>query len=151
MDSGDAGSESSAPGCSSRSISTPSPSFKRPRSKADQVLEKIAKRIDNHTQNTSSAEKKKETHDAFGEYVAEKLRSLPKEMACYCQKMINDAIFLAETNTLSVTSRIVNDPVPVTPAVLQQPALTPSTSNSSNPVMEAYLDAVNSIQQYDYE
>lgn len=65
--------------------------------------------------------------------------------------MINDAIFLAETNTLSVTSRIVNDPVPVTPAVSLQPAPTPSTLNPSNPVVEAYLDAVHTIEQYDYD
>lgn len=79
-------------------------------------------------------------------------RNQAKEMACYCQKMINDAIFLAETNTLSVTSRIVNDPVPVfTPAVSKQPAPTPSTLNPSNPVMEAYLNAVHTIEQYDYQ
>lgn len=60
-------------------------------------------------------------------------------------------LFFWLKQTLAVTSRIVNDPVPITPAVSKQPARTPSTLNPSNDVIGAYLEAVHSIEQYDYE
>ncbi|GBM25917.1 hypothetical protein AVEN_94361-1 [Araneus ventricosus] len=80
--------------------------FKRPRqrSKADEVLEKIARKMDQSLENQSAIRQK---HDSFGEYVAEKLRSLQPNMAIYCQKIINDAMFFAETGNLNISSKIV--------------------------------------------
>ncbi|GBM25908.1 hypothetical protein AVEN_94353-1 [Araneus ventricosus] len=80
--------------------------FKRPRqrSKADQVLEKIARKMDQSLEKQSDIKQK---YDSFGEYVAEKLRCLQPNMAIYCQKIINDAMFLAETGNLNISSKIV--------------------------------------------
>ncbi|GBN54854.1 hypothetical protein AVEN_131056-1 [Araneus ventricosus] len=80
--------------------------FKRPRSKADQVLEKISRRLDKPLEK-QRAIKQKDKYDIFGECVDEKLRSLQPNMGDYCQKLITDAIFLAETGNLNVSSKIV--------------------------------------------
>ncbi|GBN54860.1 hypothetical protein AVEN_131061-1 [Araneus ventricosus] len=80
--------------------------FKRPRSKADQVLEKISRRLDKPLEK-QRAVKQKDKHDIFGECVDEKLRSLLPNMADYCQKIITDAIFFAETGNLNISSKIV--------------------------------------------
>ncbi|GBO27928.1 hypothetical protein AVEN_237576-1 [Araneus ventricosus] len=80
--------------------------FKWPRSKADQVLEKISRRLDKPLEK-QRAIKQKDKHDIFGECVNEKLRSLLPNMADYCQKLITDAIFLAETGNLNISSKIV--------------------------------------------
>lgn len=61
---------------------------------------------------TPSVEKRKQEHESFGNYVAEKLRSLPTSMVPFCQKIINDAIFLSEMESLNVSSRIVTDTEP---------------------------------------
>lgn len=122
-------------------------SFKRPRSKADQVLEQISKRIEE-----ARVERTKQPHDAFGEYVGEKLRSMPASMVPFCQKIINDALFYAETNNLNVTSRIVTD-------IIVQPNRDPTYrppcdqnhQTSSHPVYQpnpdlvyqAYVDAID--------
>ncbi|XP_013193325.1 uncharacterized protein LOC106137107 [Amyelois transitella] len=47
--------------------------------------------------------------NAFGEHVAEKLRCMPRDVAIYCQKIINDALFYAETGNLNHTSHIITD------------------------------------------
>lgn len=64
------------------------------------IVTKISKRLD------SSNTKTKPAFSAFGEHVAEKLRSMNSDAAKYCQKIINDAIFYAEFNNLNYTSRI---------------------------------------------
>lgn len=56
---------------------------------------------------TSCAQDQKQLHDAYGEHVAEKLRSLPPSMVPFCQKLINEAIFQAEFGQLNFTSKIV--------------------------------------------
>lgn len=83
-------------------IPLPTPTFKRSQQKADDILENSAKRLDA----PSHVEK---PHDVFGKYIAEKLRSVPVSMVPYCQKIINEAIFLAEIESLNVTSRITTD------------------------------------------
>ncbi|XP_014253997.1 uncharacterized protein LOC106669195 [Cimex lectularius] len=104
--------------------------FKRPRSKADQVLEKISKRLDQQQQTSD-----KKMHDAFGAYVAEKLRSLQKNMECLCQKLINDAIFMAEVGKLNITSKIVTEDMsPPTPT---------SNTQSEKVIITAFLGAVD--------
>ncbi|XP_014292526.1 uncharacterized protein [Halyomorpha halys] len=96
--------------------STPGPyrgSFKRPRSKADQVLDKIVRKIDQPLHSPTVQMPPKQQHDAFGEHVAEKLRSLPPGQLSICQKLINDAIFYAEIGALNLSARIVpNDTLP---------------------------------------
>ncbi|XP_041977648.1 uncharacterized protein LOC121731992 [Aricia agestis] len=67
----------------------------------DYVVAKIAKKLD-------EPPRPKQQFDSFGEHIAEKLRNLPSLMATYCQKVINDAIFMAETNRLTIDSHIVN-------------------------------------------
>lgn len=126
-------------------------SFKRPLSKADQVLDKIAKRID------SSAEKPvlcKEKYMSFGDHVAEKLRCMPPEMVSITQKLISDAIFYDETKQLNMTSRIATDlimpPRPIyqhydvsrSPSIasFDDPQSTPHPP--SNSIIEAYTDAI---------
>nr|CAH7762665.1 unnamed protein product [Callosobruchus chinensis] len=93
-------------GCSQSSSSIPTtPSFKRPRNKADQLLDKIAKRMEHPVieipSTRCSADKLRQPHEAFGEYIAEKLRSIPPSMVPYCQKLINDAVFFAELEKLN--------------------------------------------------
>lgn len=112
---------------------------RRPRSKVDQVLESISRKMDL----PSSAEtRKKEKHDTFGEYVAEKLRSLPPEMVCYCQKLINDAIFYAETRHLSANSRISLDRVTVNqPLLIHKNETLLHVNQPTNTVLEGNLEA----------
>lgn len=77
---------------------------RKTKAEADNILAKIAKKMDEPTPPPQA----KQQYDSFGEHVAEKLRNLPSKMAVYCQKIINDAIFMAETNNLDIDSRIVN-------------------------------------------
>ncbi|CAL1296678.1 unnamed protein product [Larinioides sclopetarius] len=111
-DSNESADEPSASSSDTRWLQDSSPSriksqrFKWPkyRSRAEKVLDKISRKMD------LSLEKQlviKRKHDSFGEYLAEKLRSLEPNMAIYCQKIINDAIFLAETDNLNISSKIV--------------------------------------------
>lgn len=105
--------------------------FKRPPQKADLVLEKIAKKMDELVQIPQNPKK---PYDAFGEHIAEKLRSLPQLMIPICEKLINDAIFLAEIEQLNYTSKLVTE------NVLGLDASTPR-----NPIMTAYMDAVGTL------
>ncbi|XP_068081935.1 uncharacterized protein [Anabrus simplex] len=116
--------------CSASSRS--SRSFKRPLPRVDQVLEKISKRMDQPVTIPTPTEKTRQPHDAFGEYVAEKMRSISASMTPFCQKLINDAIFNAEMGMLNATSRIVTD----------EGRLPASSSGSQDPIMRAYFDAV---------
>lgn len=74
--------------------------FRKMKNGVTDILTKISKRLD------SSNTKTKPAFSAFGEHVAEKLRSMNSDAAKYCQKIINDAIFYAEFNNLNYTSRI---------------------------------------------
>lgn len=75
---------------------------KRKWNTADELLTELSNRLD-------SASKSKQKYCSFGEHVAERLRSMPKDMAIYCQKVINDAIFQADFGKLNHTSRIETD------------------------------------------
>ncbi|XP_014290591.1 uncharacterized protein [Halyomorpha halys] len=89
--------------------STPEPSegsIKRSRLKTEHVLQKVASKIDHTLQSPIVQMPWRQPHDAFGEHIAEKLRTIPLEQLPICQKLINDAIFYAEINALSVSSRI---------------------------------------------
>lgn len=117
--------------------------FKRPRSKAEQVLDKISKRIDQPVEKTAP----KLQFASFGDHVAEKLRSMPPEMIPVCQKLIGDVLFYGEMQHLNMTSRIVTDYSP-------RPTEPPPSSNSSHvvptendSVMSAYYEAMRSIEQ----
>ena len=66
-------------------------------------------------------------HDAFGEHVAEKLRSINPQMVPICEKLIGDILFLATYGNLNATSRVVTD----------------TTNEVPNTVMAAFLDATN--------
>ncbi|KAG8176621.1 hypothetical protein JTE90_028603 [Oedothorax gibbosus] len=106
--------------------------FKRPRSKADQVLEKNSKRIDQPAENPAP----KLQFSSFGDHVAEKLRSMPPEMTPVFQKLIGDVLFYGEMQSLNMTSRIVTDYVSHRPTVHPNPS-TPSeeVTVSSNRIM----------------
>jgi len=103
------------------------------------VLEKIAKRMD-QPMVSHGVEKHRQPHDAYGEHVAEKLRSVDPSMVPICQKIINEAIFLAEMQALNMSSRIVTD----TPLVTHE--ATQFTRNNV-PVIQAYIDAVNTFNE----
>ncbi|CAG5003485.1 unnamed protein product [Parnassius apollo] len=74
---------------------------RKTKAQADNVLAKIAKKLD-------EPPRAKQQYESFGEHIAEKLRNLPTMMATYCQKIFNDAIFMAETNNLTIDSHIVH-------------------------------------------
>lgn len=143
----------SLPSPASSRVSTPQSqnSFKRTRAKADQVLEKIAKRIDN----TYDRPAIKEKYVSFGEHVAEKLRHMDQNMVPICQKLISDAIFFGETHNLNVNSRIVTEyamPQNVThyPVVPENSSTTQYTtptnsSSSSNAIVTAFVEAMNTV------
>ncbi|XP_021922279.1 uncharacterized protein LOC110831041 isoform X2 [Zootermopsis nevadensis] len=78
--------------------------FKRPKSKADQVLEKIAKRMDERR--NDSQQQITQPYDSFGDYVAEKLRSMPRAMVPISQKLISDVLFYGEMEKLDMSSGI---------------------------------------------
>lgn len=132
------------------STHTPQSGSKRTRSRADQVLEKIAKRIDQQSEKPA-----KEKYCSFGEHVAEKLRHMQPNMVPICQKIISDAIFLGETLSLSNNSRIVTEHVVPQNSTFQtfnENSETTSSSQytipqnaSSNRIMAAYLEALNDV------
>jgi hypothetical protein len=66
-------------------------------------------------------------HDAFGEHIAERLRSMNPQMVPICEKLIGDMLFLATIGNLNATSRVVTD----------------ATNEVSNTIMTAFLDATN--------
>lgn len=109
-----------SPASSSSSVSAPS-KFKRPAHKADAIFEKISKRMDD----PGPSERKKQAHDDFGEYVAEKLRSMQPTMIPLCQKLINDAIFYGELGSLNITSKIETDVLPAQSRTSPNPAMDP--------------------------
>ncbi|XP_066995098.2 nurim homolog [Anabrus simplex] len=115
--------------CSASSRS--SRSFKRPLPRVDQVLEKISKQMDQPVTIPTPTEKTWQPHDAFGEYVAENMRSISASMTPFCQKLINDAILYAEMGVLNATSRTVTD----------EGRLPASSSGSQDPIIRAYFDA----------
>jgi hypothetical protein len=47
---------------------------------------------------------------AYDKHFAQELESLPNEMAMFCRRVINEAIFEAQMGTLNRTSRVVTDP-----------------------------------------
>lgn len=119
--------------------------FKRPLSKTDQVLEKIAKKI--------TTDEPKEKYASFADHVAEKLRCMRSEMVAISQKLISEVIFYGETNQLNMSSRIVTD-IGVTPPITfnyevsRSPSAAstsdePSLQSRSNTIIEAYMDALN--------
>jgi hypothetical protein len=73
----------------------------------------------------SPKERVKLPHDAFGEHIAERLRSMNPQMVPICEKLIGDVLYLATTDKLNSTSRVVTD----------------ATNEVSNTIMTAFLDA----------
>ena len=66
---------------------------------------------------------------AYAKYIAQELETLPKEMAMYCQRVINEAIFEAQMGSLNRTSRVVTEPLYSIPP--QQVTDQPPTSHFS--------------------
>ena len=66
---------------------------------------------------------------AYAKYIAQELETLPKEMAMYCQRVINGAIFEAQMGSLNRTSRVVTEPICSIPP--QQVTDQPTTSHFS--------------------
>lgn len=101
-------------------------------------MEKIASKIDEPLQSPTVQMPPKQQHDIFGEYIAEKLRSIPPGQLTICQKLINDAIFYAELGALTLNSRIYTDDS------LAQEASQIRAGNQ-DPIMSAYMEAVHSV------
>jgi hypothetical protein len=70
--------------------------------RCDKVLDLVAKKLQ------SSKEGK---FSAYAKYIAQELETLPKEMAMYCQRVINEAIFEAQMGSLNRTSRVITEPL----------------------------------------
>ncbi|GBN38067.1 hypothetical protein AVEN_208402-1 [Araneus ventricosus] len=84
------------------------PRFKRPQSKANQTIDKISMRMDQLLEKqTHPSIKTMGEHEMFGAYVGQKLKSMPRNMAIYCTKIINEAIFYAEIGNLNINSGVV--------------------------------------------
>jgi predicted S18 family serine protease len=66
------------------------------------VLDLVAKKLQ------SSSEGK---FSAYATYIVQELETLPKEMAMYCQRAINEAIFEAQMGSLNRTSRVITEPL----------------------------------------
>lgn len=66
--------------------------------RSDEVLNIVANKLQNQGK-----------YAAFGQYLAQEFAELPSEMATYCKKLFNEAIFLAQTGKLNETSRIVTN------------------------------------------
>ena len=66
---------------------------------------------------------------AYAKYIAQELETLPKEMAMYCQRVINEAIFEDQMGLLNRTSRVVTEPLYSIPP--QQVTDQPTTSHFS--------------------
>jgi len=65
----------------------------------------------------------------YAKYIVQGLETLPKEMAMYCQKVINEAIFEAQMGSLNRTSRVMTEPLYAIPP--QQLTDQPTTSHFS--------------------
>ncbi|XP_039299677.1 uncharacterized protein LOC111049534 [Nilaparvata lugens] len=133
---------------SSRPQTPVSNNFKRPRTKADQVLDKISKRMDQPPEKRLPKEK----FSSFGEHVAEKLRYMPPEMVPICQKLISDCIFQGDMKNLNITSRIVTDYVNVMsqPSTSQPISSDPSLRGETTQLLHnAFYDAMNSVNDND--
>ncbi|VEN35381.1 unnamed protein product [Callosobruchus maculatus] len=52
-------------------------------------------------------------HDSFGSYVVQELEHMPKDMAVYCKKIINDAIYQAQLGNLTPYSKVINEQDPM--------------------------------------
>ncbi|CAK1601932.1 unnamed protein product [Parnassius mnemosyne] len=117
---------------------------------ATEVLSKISNRLD------SPVTKSKPPYSAFGEHVAEKLRSMNQDAAKYCQKIINDAIFYAEFNNLNYTSHIVTDYLqhPQSPyqSSHQRSRFSPSSSSQTqSPPSHQHLASPSILNQPHYQ
>jgi predicted S18 family serine protease len=88
--------------------------------RCDEVLDLVAKKLQ------SSSEGK---FSAYAKYIAQELETLSKEMAMYCQRDINEAIFEAQMGSLNKTSRVITEPLYSTPP--QQLTDQPMTSHFS--------------------
>jgi len=88
--------------------------------RCDEVLDLVAKKLQ------SSSEGK---FSAYAKYIAQELETLPKEMAMYCQRVINEAIFEAQMGSLNRTSRVITEPLYSIPP--QQLTDQPTTSHFS--------------------
>lgn len=121
---------------------------RKTKSKADNILAKIAKKMDE----PNPPPRGKQEYDSFGEHIAEKLRNLPKPMAIYCQKIMNDAIFMAETNNLTIDSHIVHSQVFFRqPNSLNQPQnsqnITQNNTSDHNILYDAFVAAMGDTQE----
>jgi len=85
-----------------------------------EVLDLVAKKLQ------SSSEGK---FSAYAKYIAQELETFPKEMAMYCQRVINEAIFEAQMGSLNRTSRVITEPLYSIPP--QQLTDQPTTSHFS--------------------
>ena len=89
--------------------------------RCDEVLDLVAKKLQSSTEGKFSA---------YAKYIAQELETLPKDMAMYCQRVINEAIFEAQMGSLNRTSRVITEPLYSIPP--QQLTDQPTTSHFSS-------------------
>ena len=88
--------------------------------RCDEVLDLVAKKLQSSSEGRFSA---------HARYIAQELETLPKEMAVYCQTVINEAIFEAQIDSLNRMSRVITEPLYSVP--LQQLTDQPTISHFS--------------------
>lgn len=138
---------------SSRATSTTSIKRKK-NDRSDEVLDIIAKSLQS---NTSAGTQPVGRYTSYGQHVAQELSDLPQEMAIYCKKIINEALFEAQLGSLTACSRIVNDPQPIPPIIQRetQPVNTLQDYNNypeslNPPTSQPENQPVNVIQRFNY-
>jgi hypothetical protein len=88
--------------------------------RCDEVLDLVAMKLQ------SSSEGK---FSAYAKHIEQLLETPLKEMAMYCQRVINEAIFEAQMASLNRTSRVITEPLHSIPT--QQLTDQPTTSHFS--------------------
>ena len=69
--------------------------------RCDEVLDLVANKLQSSSEGRFSA---------HARHTAQELETLRKEMAVYCQRVINEAIFDDQTGSLNRTSRVITQP-----------------------------------------
>ena len=88
--------------------------------RCDEVLDLVVKKLQSSSEGKLSA---------YAKYIVQELETLPKEMAMYCQRVSNEAIFEAQIGSLNRTSHVITEPLYSIP--LQQLTDQPTTSHFS--------------------
>jgi len=70
--------------------------------RCDEVLDLVAKKLQSSNGGKFSV---------YAKYIAQELETLPNEIAIYCQRVINEAIFEAQMGSINRTLRVITEPL----------------------------------------